>query len=101
MVVEIPENLQNNQDSWQADALVERNTRMLQLPAASTRNRSSLVNWVEGTGSICRQEASFLFEKDLCAPQGSVDSGLTVVESLVERVCVQFYQYIQKVSKRV
>ncbi|KAL8696654.1 MAG: hypothetical protein Q9224_002684, partial [Gallowayella concinna] len=77
-------------------ALVERNARMLQLPAASTRNRLSLINWVEGTGSICRQEANFLFEEDLCGPQGSVGSELRVVESLVERACVRIYQYLQK-----
>lgn len=79
------------------DALVERNARILQLPAATTRDRSSLINWVEGTGSICRQEASFLFEKDLCAPRGPDGSDLRIVESLVERMCVRVCHYLQKV----
>lgn len=59
---------------------------MLQLPTSTNRNRASLVNWVENTGSICRQEANLLYESDLCASLGLNDLGLTAVETFVERV---------------
>jgi hypothetical protein len=81
-----------------SDALLERNIRILQLPTATKRNISSLLNWVEGTRSICRKEVRFLHERDLCTAENSSDNGLAVIESLVERVFVRFCEHFQKVS---
>ena len=43
-------------------------------------------------------KSSFLFEPDLCAAQGSHETELTAIESLVERVYVRLYKYLRKVS---
>ncbi|KAF1997781.1 hypothetical protein P154DRAFT_440363, partial [Amniculicola lignicola CBS 123094] len=66
------------------DRFLERNVRILQLPAASQRNKRSLRNWVTATGSICAQEASFLYERDLCTAEKTGDGGLASVENFVE-----------------
>lgn len=83
-----------------SDTLVERNARMLQLPTATKRNISSLLNWVEGTRSICRKEVRFLHERDLCTAESSTDHGLVTIESFVERIFIRLYERFQKVRIR-
>lgn len=80
------------------DRLLERNVRILQLPAATQRNKRSLRNWVTATGSVCPQEASFLYERDLCTAENTVDGGLTSVENFVEQLFTKVHSLFCKVS---
>ena len=80
------------------DALLERNARVLQLPAAIERNRTSLSNWVEFTGSICEKETSFLNQQDLCAITKSEDDGVTTIEQVMERLVVWILNCFGKVG---
>ena len=81
----------------QSDALVKRTTEAMRLPAASDRNISSLLNWVNGTGSISRSETSFLQRSDLCALGASNNQGLAGTKSAVEWVFIQVYSRLLKV----
>lgn len=74
------------------DELMKRNAEILQLPQASQRSVASLLNWVNGTGSIVRRETAFLYSGDLCAVGGCKDHGIAWIESLVERIFIYFHQ---------
>jgi len=65
---------------------------MLQLPYASHRSVASLLNWINGTGSIVRKEAAFLQSRDLCAIGADELQGIAWMESLVERIFIYFHQ---------
>jgi len=80
------------------DALLERNARILHLPAAAERHTASLSNWIEFTGSICRNETGFLQESDLCTIAKSGDDGLSTTEQFVERSFVWFLSCSGRVS---
>ena len=72
----------------------------MQLPVASQRSISSLLNWVNGTGCISRKETRFLHRPDLCAVGGSDNHGLMWMESTVEWIFIQFYKYLKRVRAR-
>ncbi len=80
-----------------ADALLERNARIFRLTEATKKNRLSLVNWINGNGSISRSETSFLTEKDLCASEGLDECKLLGVENVVECVLIWVYQKLKGV----
>lgn len=70
---------------------MKRNTEILQLPQAPQQSVASLLNWVNSTGSIVREETAFLHGQDLCAVGGQKDDGIAWIESLVERIFIFFY----------
>lgn len=70
---------------------MKRNAEILQLPQASQRSVTSLLNWVDGTGSIVRRETAFLYSGDLCAVGGYKDHGIAWIESLVERIFIYIH----------
>lgn len=90
-------NVQRARFNRRIDELLERNVRILQLPAASTGNVTSLLNWVQGTGSIARSDTTFLHKQDLCAVGGSGNHGLVLIESVVTQMLATLYKCLWKV----
>ena len=57
----------------------------------------SLLNWINSTGSIVREETAFLHRRDLCAVGGWKDHGIAWIEYLIERIFIYFHQsFIQR-----
>lgn len=73
---------------------MKRNAVILQLPQAPQQSMASLLNWVNSTGSIVREETAFLHGKDLCAVGGWKDHGVAWIESLIEQILVYVHQSI-------
>lgn len=74
------------------DELMKRNTEILQLPQAPQQSVTSLLNWVNSTGSIVHKETAFLHGRDLCAVGGRKEHGIAWIESLIERIFIYIYR---------
>ena len=70
----------------------------MELPNSAPANVQSLYNWIEGTKSICLEEAAFLNEQDLCTTYRASDDGLAAAENLVEQFIIWLYKLTGKVS---
>ena len=77
--------------------MLEKFVQIHRLPAAAKKNISSLQNWVNGNGSISRNEWKFLHADDLFTTMNPADDALAMVESRVEDLFVRFHQKFKKV----
>lgn len=80
-----------NRTNTLLDQLLKRNDEILQLPQAPKQNVNSLLNWVNSTGSIVREETAFLHGRDLCVVGCRKDPGIAWIESLIERIFIHLY----------
>ncbi|KAF7591364.1 hypothetical protein BBP40_001642 [Aspergillus hancockii] len=86
-----------NVELLEYDDLLERNARMNLLKPAQPREVTSLPNWINGTGSIARDESEYLScQKDLLTLKSSDDGPLSRLEDAVEdafiRLCRGLYR---------
>ena len=71
---------------------------MLSLEAASSRDVSSLQNWLDGNGCLARQETAYLSRyDDLLTAASPGDQSVTSLEAWVEVTLVNVYRYLRKV----
>ncbi|KAH6975025.1 hypothetical protein BKA56DRAFT_82530 [Ilyonectria sp. MPI-CAGE-AT-0026] len=71
------------------DDLVERTEKALQRPAATELDTTNVRNWVAMTGQIPRDEASYLWAKDLAAlGMSGQDPTFSTLGALLDRVMV-------------
>jgi hypothetical protein len=69
----------------------------MRLPAASSRDITSIKNWVNGTGGIARTETDFLsYPNDIANLTGALDSAVTTIEILIERALFRLSVPIRK-----
>jgi hypothetical protein len=81
-----------------ADAMVERNHRMLAYEAAKPRDVLSLQNWVNGNACLAREETAYLTHcKELLSIASSDDGAVTQLEAWVEDNLIRFYKCFREV----
>lgn len=69
------------------------------LPAPPKRNIQSVRNWVEGNGSIVREETAYLEKSlDLVSASRMDDDALSRLQTQVEVMAVRVYQVLGLVS---
>ncbi|KAI1311118.1 hypothetical protein F5Y03DRAFT_321598 [Xylaria venustula] len=75
------------------DVFVGRCRHMLSYNSASSRDVTSLLNWLEGTGCLSEEETSYLDRRsDLVSLASSSDLALEQLEDWVEDRLIQHYQ---------
>ena len=85
-----------------SDAFVTRSQQILKFSAARSRDVSSLQNWVEGTGSLARDETAYLERgTDLMSIVSVEDDALGRCEASLENVIVQYFKRFRKVRGRL
>jgi hypothetical protein len=81
-----------------ADAMVERNYRMLTYEAAKPRDVLSLQNWVNGNACLAREETAYLTHcKELLSIASSDDGAVTQLKAWVEDNLIRFYKCFREV----
>lgn len=81
-----------------ADALVDRNHRMLMFEAAKSRDVLSLQNWVDGNACLAREEAAYLAHgRDLLSIAPAGDDAVTQLRPWVEDKLIRFYKGFREV----
>ena len=80
------------------DDLIKRNFQILALPSATKRDLASLRNWVEATGSIARDETTFLQEKDILTTSNSGNDAFAVIEPKVEGTFIGIHELLSRVN---
>lgn len=78
--------------------MVGRNAQILGRMPASQRDISSLRNWVNLTGSISRDETTFLEENDMMTASSSGNDALAVIEPKIEDVFVGIHGFLSRVN---
>jgi hypothetical protein len=78
------------------DSLIERNHRILNFQNPSSRDVSSLRNWVEGNACLARAEFAYLSRKDLFS-MAEQDTAIARTEAFVEDFMIQCFGSIFKV----
>jgi len=82
-----------------ADNQVERNHRMLEYRPATERAVANLVNWVEGTASLARDETAYLERAaDLLCVNTPTDDALVQLEETIECAFARFCKAYRKVG---
>jgi hypothetical protein len=80
------------------DQFAERTYRFLSLDAAQPRDAQSLRNWVEGTGSLAREETEYLeHRRELVSLAPPRDNAVRQLETWVEYILIRFYPGFRKV----
>ena len=70
---------------------------MLQYPDADPRDVGSVQNWVDGTGSIAREESRYLSHAgDLASMANPADRAVNCVEIAVEDVAQRLGAFVRK-----
>lgn len=81
------------------DALLERNHRILSFKAPKPRYTSALLNWINGNGSIARDETAYLTQSnDLLSLTYLEDNALVGLEIIVEKGLVRLQKCLGQVS---
>jgi hypothetical protein len=81
-----------------ADEFVLRNYQMAEMPPAPRQIVTSLRNWVEGNGTVAREETDFLnYEHDLFTTAKGNDGAMSVLQPWIEAIAVRFYDLFQMV----
>jgi hypothetical protein len=82
-----------------ADALVERNHRILNFKAAEPRDILSLQNWVDGNACLAREETAYLARcNELLSVASSDDGALAQIEAWMEDYLIRFCSGFCKVG---
>lgn len=71
---------------------------MAEMPPAPRQIVTSLRNWVEGNGTVAREETDFLnYEHDLFTTAKGNDGAMSVLQPWIEAIAVRFYDLFQMV----
>lgn len=82
------------------DALLERNHRILSFKAPKPRYTSALLNWINGNGSIARDETAYLTQSnDLLSLTYLEDNALVGLEIIVEKGLVRLQKCLGQRTK--
>ncbi|CAH0046003.1 unnamed protein product, partial [Clonostachys solani] len=73
------------------DRYLERTNRVLSLCPAQERDVHSLRNWVNGTGSLAREETAYLSSRELVSLAPLGDNATVKLEAWVENLFIKFY----------
>ena len=83
--------------TWQ-DSILRDYREVLQYPDADPRDVGSVQNWVDGTGSIAREESRYLSHvDDLASMANHADRAVNCVDIAVEDVAQRFGAFVRKV----
>ena len=84
------------------DSFIERTSRLLGFKPAQSRDRTSLQNWVDGTGCLAREETEYLdYPKELIELGSTSDNATTKVEAWVEDNLIWFCKCFRRVCNPV
>lgn len=83
------------------DAFVQRCHQTLSYKHSSSKDITSLRNWVEGTGCLDKDETMYLEqEKELITLTSSNDFAIDRLEDWVERLLIRYYQGFRAVRNQ-
>jgi hypothetical protein len=72
---------------------------MLNFGAAQQRDIKSLQNWLEGTGSLAREERAYVtHHQELISLAPTGDSAILQLEAWVEDKCIRLWRDFRKVK---
>jgi len=75
------------------DEFVVRSSQMLKLDFASSRDVTSLTNWLDGNGCVAREEAAYLYSSgDLASLASPSDNAIAQLENWVEDRVARCYK---------
>ena len=75
-----------------------RNYYMAEMPSAPQHIVTSLRNWVNGNGSIAREETEFLdYDYDLFTTTKSADGAMSLLQPWIEAIAVRIYVLFRRV----
>lgn len=85
--------------SFYADAILERNRRILAFDNPRKKDVVNIQNWVENTSSLAREETAYLLQpKDLMTILSPQDAALARLTPLLEGFMRTLYRVFRKVS---
>ncbi|KAK5633092.1 hypothetical protein RRF57_008806 [Xylaria bambusicola] len=83
------------------DRFMERASRALSLRRPPRRNVTSLINWLNGTAALARDETAYLINtNDLVSLSSSGDGLVTSMEGLAEDSLIRFHKGFRSVSQK-
>lgn len=84
------------------DNLLERTARISRFAAPRQRDVTSLLNWLDGTAALAREETEYLHHsRDLMCLAQINDGFIGILDGLIEDTLIRFYKDFRDVSKNI